>query len=119
MTNNSSDKVSITPRMLRIEGAAQYTGVTNWFMEELLRRDKIPFSWVGKHKVVDREDLDKWIVEYKKTQFYNQATRRWRKEHPGESEPRLIMTDEQAQAFFDGVAKAADGNLQCDPNDDD
>jgi excisionase family DNA binding protein len=61
-------RVAIQPRLLRIPEAASYIGATNWFVEELVRANLIPFLTVGKYRVIDVCDLDSWIDEEKKLQ---------------------------------------------------
>ena len=51
----------ITPRLLRIPEAAVYIGATNWFVEELIRKQKIRYLILGKIYVLDTKDLDNWI----------------------------------------------------------
>jgi excisionase family DNA binding protein len=51
----------VRPRLYQIHQIAQYLGATNWFVEELMRDNKLPWIIVGKHRVVDVADLDKWI----------------------------------------------------------
>jgi excisionase family DNA binding protein len=62
-------RFAIQPRLLRIPEAAIYIGATNWFVEELVRANLIPFLTVGKYRVIDVCDLDTWIDEEKKLQF--------------------------------------------------
>ena len=54
-------KAAISPRLLRIPQAAQYIGGTNWFVEELCRNKRITFLTVGKYRVIDVRELDRWI----------------------------------------------------------
>lgn len=62
-------RFAIQPRLLRIPEAAVYIGGTNWFVEELVRANLIPFLTVGKYRVIDVYDLDAWIDEEKKVQL--------------------------------------------------
>jgi excisionase family DNA binding protein len=48
--------------------AAHYIGGTNWCVEELVRGKRIPFLVVGKYRVIDIRDLDKWIEREKERQ---------------------------------------------------
>ena len=59
---------AIQPRLLRIPEAAAYLGATNWFVEELVRANAIPFLTVGKYRVIDICDLDAWIEKEKQVQ---------------------------------------------------
>jgi hypothetical protein len=58
---NAQPKASISPRLLRIPQAAQYIGGTNWFVEELCRNRLIAYLTVGKYRVIDIHELDRWI----------------------------------------------------------
>lgn len=53
------------PRLLRINEAADYLSATTWFVETLIRDGKIPHLILGKRRVIDIFDLDKWIEEQK------------------------------------------------------
>jgi hypothetical protein len=57
---------------------------------------KLRFFWVGKAKVVDREDVDAWIEAQKQLEELRKTP---------------ALTDAQAQAFFEGVEKDEDGNI--------
>lgn len=59
--SNHSPSFILQPRRLRIADAAKYIASTNWFMEDLLRENQMPFQWCGKYKVVDVRDLDAWV----------------------------------------------------------
>jgi excisionase family DNA binding protein len=54
-------KPDVSPRLLRVPQAAQYLGATNWFVEELCRNKRIAFLTVGKYRVIDVRELDRWI----------------------------------------------------------
>ena len=54
-------RTSVSPRLLRIPQAAQYIGGTNWFVEELCRNRRIAYLTVGKYRVIDIRELDRWI----------------------------------------------------------
>jgi excisionase family DNA binding protein len=69
-----TNSVSIQPRLLRIPEAAAYLGATNWFVEELVRANIIPFLTLGKYRVIDVLDLDAWIEQEKKAQFARSST---------------------------------------------
>jgi hypothetical protein len=56
----------IQPRRLRIPDAAKYIASTNWFMEDLLRENQVPWQWCGKYKVVDVRDLDAYVDRQKR-----------------------------------------------------
>lgn len=66
-------RFAIRPRLLRIPEAAAYLGATNWFVEELVRANSIPFLTVGKYRVIDICDLDAWIEKEKGAQWSRQS----------------------------------------------
>ena len=84
----------IIPRLLRIQDVARYLSATTWFVEELIRNKKIRFMVLGKRRVVDVSDLNDWIEEQKK----------------GPQEPPRVLSDEEAQAFFQGLERDDNGN---------
>ena len=84
----------IIPRLLRIQDVARYLSATTWFVEELIRNKKIRFHVLGKRRVIDVNDLNEWIEELKKAP----------------QEPPRVLSDEEAQAFFQGCEHDAEGN---------
>ena len=56
-TSLSADR----PRGLVIDPAANYLGVTIWFMRTLVWSKQIPYSKFGKRLVFDRHDLDRFL----------------------------------------------------------
>jgi excisionase family DNA binding protein len=62
---SAPQQMFVVPRLLRIPDAAHYIGGTNWFVEELIRGNKIRFLTVGKYRVIDTVDLDAWIERQK------------------------------------------------------
>src|ERR1700761_9093881 len=48
-------------RLLRIEDAAKYLSATTWQMEKLLRERIIPLFVLGKRRVVDRLEPDRYV----------------------------------------------------------
>ena len=57
--------ISETPladrRGLRIKEAADYIGSTPWFIEVAVRSKKIPAYKLGRHYVLFKDDLDRYI----------------------------------------------------------
>jgi len=51
----------IVPRLLRIPEAAKYLSATTWQIETLLRDKVIPSFVLGKRRVVDRLELDRYV----------------------------------------------------------
>jgi excisionase family DNA binding protein len=49
------------PRLLRIQDAAKYLSATTWQIETLLREKKILSFVLGKRRVVDRLELDRYV----------------------------------------------------------
>jgi len=51
----------VVPRLLRIPDAAKYLSATTWQIETLLRGKTIPSFVLGKRRVVDRVELDRYV----------------------------------------------------------
>ena len=51
----------VVPRLLRIQDAAKYLSATTWQIETLLREKVIPSFVLGKRRVVDRLELDRYV----------------------------------------------------------
>jgi excisionase family DNA binding protein len=51
----------VVPRLLRIQDAAKYLSATTWQIETLLRDNVIPSFVLGKRRVVDRLELDRYV----------------------------------------------------------
>jgi excisionase family DNA binding protein len=51
----------VVPRLLRIQDAAKYLSATTWQIETLLREHTIPSFVLGKRRVVDRLELDRYV----------------------------------------------------------
>jgi excisionase family DNA binding protein len=51
----------VVPRLLRIQDAARYLSATTWQVETLLREKTIPSFVLGKRRVVDRLELDRYV----------------------------------------------------------
>ena len=51
----------VVPRLLRVEDAAKYLSATTWQIETLLREKIIPSFVMGKRRVVDRLELDRYV----------------------------------------------------------
>jgi len=58
---SSSVPVFVIPRLLRVQDAAKYLSATTWQIETLLREKKIPSFVLGKRRVVDRLELDRYV----------------------------------------------------------
>jgi len=61
----SSLPIFVVPRLLRIQDAAKYLSATTWYVETLIRENKIPSLILGKRRVLDVNDLDDWIEKQK------------------------------------------------------
>jgi excisionase family DNA binding protein len=55
----------VTPRVLTVKQAAQYIGMSQWFIRELVYGRKVPYINVGKKIMFDRSDLDTYLDERK------------------------------------------------------
>lgn len=53
--------VVVVPRLLRIQDAAKYLSATTWQIEMLLKDNVIPSFILGKRRVVDRLELDRYV----------------------------------------------------------
>jgi excisionase family DNA binding protein len=51
----------VVPRLLRIQDAARYLSATTWQVETLLREKTIPSLVLGKRRVIDRSELDRYV----------------------------------------------------------
>ena len=58
---SASRPVFVVPRLLRIQDAAKYLSATTWQIETLLREKKILSFVLGKRRVVDRLELDRYV----------------------------------------------------------
>ena len=59
---------TVSARWLRIREAAEYAGVTHFFMRDLVRKRVIVPVIVGKRYVIDARDVDAYIERQKKEQ---------------------------------------------------
>ena len=57
--------VSVEPRLLGVKAAAQYLGVTIWFMRSVYWSRSIPSLKLGKRILFDKVDLDRFIDSQK------------------------------------------------------
>jgi excisionase family DNA binding protein len=60
--------ISVEPLGLPVPLAAIYLGVTEWYLEELLRSGSVEYRLLGNQRVVEKSALDQW--------FSKQPTRR-------------------------------------------
>jgi len=51
----------VVPRLLRIQDAAKYLSATTWQIETLLRDKTVPSFVLGKRRVIDRLELDRYV----------------------------------------------------------
>ena len=58
---NGSLPTIVVPRLMRIQDAAKYLSATTWQVETLLREKVIPSFVLGKRRVVDRLELDRYV----------------------------------------------------------
>lgn len=61
----------LVPRLMHIQDAAKYLSATTWQIETLLRENVIPSFVLGKRRVVDRFELDRYI-DFRNAQARNQ-----------------------------------------------
>src|SRR5438445_13525676 len=58
---SASRPAFVVPRLLRIQDAAKYLSATTWQVETLLREKTIPSFVLGKRRVIDRLELDRYV----------------------------------------------------------
>ena len=58
---SASRPLFVVPRLLRIQDAATYLSATTWQIETLLRDKIVPSFVLGKRRVVDRLELDRYV----------------------------------------------------------
>jgi hypothetical protein len=58
---SASRPVFVVPRLLRVQDAAKYLSTTTWQIETLLRDKIVPSFVLGKRRVVDRLELDRYV----------------------------------------------------------
>lgn len=73
MRDGASVSTPVAPRLLRPRDAATYLSSTTWFVEELVRTQKIRSRIIGKRRVIDIRDLDAWIDQQSGSANSNQA----------------------------------------------
>ncbi len=56
---------TVPARWLRIQEAADYAGVTIFFMRELIRNREIRPMKIGKRFIIDLRDVDRYIERLK------------------------------------------------------
>jgi excisionase family DNA binding protein len=54
----------VVPRLMRIQDAAKYLSATTWQVATLLREKVIPSFVLGKRRVVDRLELDRYVERW-------------------------------------------------------
>ena len=59
--DSASVPAFVVPRLLRIQDAAKYLSATTWQVETLLREKTIPSFVLGKRRVIDRLELDRYV----------------------------------------------------------
>ena len=64
---NPNLETKIAPRGLRIAEAARYMGTTPWFVEEAIRKGKLPALRLGRAYVILKEDADGFLDIQKRT----------------------------------------------------
>ena len=58
---NGSSPAIVGPRLMRIQDAAKSLSASTWQVETLLREKIIPSFVLGKRRVVDRLELDRYV----------------------------------------------------------
>ena len=58
---NTNPSPVLAPRGLRIVDAANYMGLTPWYVEELVRSGELPALMLCRHYTILREDADAFL----------------------------------------------------------
>jgi hypothetical protein len=61
--------VGLEPFAVRADVAAQCVGATTFHIEEAMREGKLPFTWMGKRKVIFICDLKAWAFMEREKQL--------------------------------------------------
>ena len=65
-TKNLHIQEEASRRLLDLNSAARYVGVSYWTLRAILHNGEIPFIRIGRRLLVDRCDLDDWIDRNKR-----------------------------------------------------
>ena len=66
MYNPTITEPKITKRLYSIDEAAYYLGRSPWTVAEMVRTGKLPYIRDGRRKLLDIQDMDKWIKNNRK-----------------------------------------------------
>jgi hypothetical protein len=104
MTKNNSQPTNPAPqhaesRALTIPRLAQYLNMKNWHAEELLRKGRIPFRWIGKRKIVDRKDADVYFDSLPYAE-QNENTQKLRTLNDDELQQLFVFKNREEQEKF-------------------
>jgi len=61
INTNTNPSPILPPRGLRIMDAANYMGVTPWYVEEIVRSGELPALRLCRHYTILREDADAFL----------------------------------------------------------
>jgi excisionase family DNA binding protein len=69
MDNNRETAIHIdvesSVRLLDYQSSADYLGLSYWTLRNMTQRGDLPFIRAGRRVLIDRKDLDRWIVNNK------------------------------------------------------
>ena len=61
MKTQTLSPLQVEPRVLTVKGAAQYIGMSQWFVRQLVYARTVPHILVGKKIMFDQSDLDEYL----------------------------------------------------------
>lgn len=107
----------MTDKLLSAQQVADYLGMHVKTLYKLLRENKIALSYVRVHgrMIAFRPTAVELYVSTHEVVRTGSGTEKPRRRKP-KFVPRIIMSDEEAQAFFEGVERLPDGTLACGPD---
>ncbi len=56
---------AVTPRLLSLEEAARYLGISKWTLRDLVFRGDLPCVRIKRRMLLDRQDLDRYLERAK------------------------------------------------------
>jgi excisionase family DNA binding protein len=65
ITKHGADDQGRLHRLLSLDDAAFYVGLSYWGLRGMLHNGDLPYVRAGRRLLVDRQDLDRWIEAHK------------------------------------------------------
>lgn len=106
----------MTDKLLSAQQVADYLGMHVKTLYKLLRENKIALSYIRVHgrMIAFRPAAVELYVSTHEVVRTGSGIEKPRRKKP-KFAPKMIMTDEEAQAFFEGVERLPDGTLASSP----